>query len=59
MNGIKRGQCETEMTKLFTTQINKLSAITLYLLDIKTAIAKNEIDRLQTLIQEKNIPLRP
>jgi len=49
--------CKKELTILFGLQIDKLSAITQYLLSIKTAIAENNINNLKQLILEEKLTL--
>ena len=57
MNPQAAEQCLQEMNTLLSRQTDEIDGINAYLDDIKNAIAANELDSLNTLLTQKQLPI--
>ena len=51
-------QCQVELSHLFETQTSELQAINSYLTKIKNAVAENDVEALNNLIEEQRLPIK-
>ena len=58
MNKTLLQQCHVELSSLFETQTSELQAVNSYLIKIKNAIAENDVEALNNLVDEQTLPIR-